>query len=175
MKIETSVVSNYETSKSKSSQESDIKFADELKNTENEQKNAKEEQALQTKTEEVKSEKNDSEIIKKESSTENDDSENSDKIDGALNDLNKVVDKLRQTDEKSLQGVNKNNIFADKKSIKDENGDKLIDNNLNVPDNKDKLPKMNLNTAFSGDGQPFSSFMNNQNSDSQFANTSTSA
>ena len=53
MKIETSVVSNYETSKSKSSQESDIKFADELKNTENEQKNAKEEQAVQTKTEEV--------------------------------------------------------------------------------------------------------------------------
>ena len=37
----------------------------------------------------------------------------------------------------------------------------MINNEFNIQDNKDLLPQMNPNMNFSGDGQPFSSFMNN--------------
>ena len=40
----------------------------------------------------------------------------------------------------------------------------MINNDFNIQENKDILPQMNLNMNFSGDGQPFSSFMNNENS-----------
>lgn len=40
-------------------------------------------------------------------------------------------------------------------------GEVLINNDFNIQDNKDLLPQMNPNMNFSGNGQPFSSFMNN--------------
>ena len=45
----------------------------------------------------------------------------------------------------------------------DENGGfGLINNDFNIQENKDLLPQMNPNMNFGGDGQPFSSFMNNE-------------
>ena len=44
-----------------------------------------------------------------------------------------------------------------------EKGDNLINNDFNMQDKKDVLPQMNPNMNFSGDGQPFSSFMGNEN------------
>lgn len=45
-----------------------------------------------------------------------------------------------------------------------EKGEALINNDFNIQDKKDILPQMNPNMNFSGDGQPFSSFMGNEDS-----------
>ena len=38
----------------------------------------------------------------------------------------------------------------------------MINKNFNIQENKEILPQMNPNMNFSGDGQPFSSFMNQE-------------
>ncbi len=54
-------------------------------------------------------------------------------------------------------------------------GENLINNDFNIPDKKDILPQMNPNMNFSGDGQPFSSFMGNENQDKTNVLVSTAA
>ena len=46
----------------------------------------------------------------------------------------------------------------------------MINNDFNISENKDKLPQMNPNMNFSGDGQPFSSFMNNSSDQNNNSN-----
>ena len=43
----------------------------------------------------------------------------------------------------------------------------MINNDFNIQENKDLLPQMNPNMNFGGDGQPFSSFMNNDSQTNQ--------
>ena len=86
-----------------------------------------------------------------------------------LNGLNDVV---KEINEKSLS---QNETILDQMEYKSENsvklpfndddntekGSDLINNDFNINENKDILPQMNAGMNFAGNGQPFSSFMNN--------------
>ena len=50
----------------------------------------------------------------------------------------------------------------------------MINNDFSI-DNKDKLPQMTPNMSFGGDGQPFSSFMNNSEQENGEKKLSSSA
>lgn len=86
-----------------------------------------------------------------ESSTDNEN------IDNAIDDLNTVVKELNQSEENTSDSVQKDKNFADNK-LKGEN---LINRDFNIQEQSDLLPQMNPNMNFAGNGQPFSSFMNN--------------
>ena len=64
---------------------------------------------------------------------------------------------LSQKEDIKVTELKRFNDFDDKNK---EEGENLINNDFSI-DSKDKLPQMNPNMNFSGDGQPFSSFMNN--------------
>ena len=78
-------------------------------------------------------------------------------FDNALNKLNFIVKELNQSEE--IQPLEVKDKF--KQTDNKEEGDALINNDFNIQENKDLLPQMNPNMNFGGDGQPFSSFMNN--------------
>ena len=110
--------------------------------------------------------KNDSESVKKTSESEtkkeeiSDDSENSehieDVIDGLEGAVQEMSDKLNATKDDNNDNCDVN--F----SIKNE-GNVLINNDINVQEQKDLMPQMNTGMNFNSDGQPFANFMNNQN------------
>ena len=161
--------------------ESSVKFADELKEssktkTEQEEKTepktkaeAEPEKVVQEGSEE-QTNKIDTEELKhtenfKENPLEND--KNKEKLDNALNGLNSIVKEFNQSEDK-LSGTLKNNEDLVDNSV-------MINKDFNIPENKDLMPQMNPNMNFSGDGQPFSSFMNNnssQNNNNSALNTS---
>ena len=76
-------------------------------------------------------------------------------VDNALKDLNTVVKKLTQSDEKIQKPLKSEFDKVDTK----EKGEILINNDLNITENKEILPQMSPNMNFSGDGQPFSDFV----------------
>lgn len=80
----------------------------------------------------------------------------------------KTVSKVNQEDDNSEDNVKDIKKNADKEN----KGADVINNDYNV-ENKDKLPQMLPNMNFGGDGQPFSSFMNNNgnNNDAQLMAT----
>lgn len=90
---------------------------------------------------------------------------------------NQSTEKIPENNNKSLQQTEENTENSLKNTkISDDNKDNkeniLINNDMNVNENKDKLPAMNMNMNFAGNGQPFSSFMANDkiNSEKQLAN-----
>ncbi len=141
MNVETKInqVQNNQTSKiSQNTSNSEIKFSDELKNLNQEKENSE--------INEVKDSsatKEDALPKKKESSQEKD-------MNNALKDLSNIVNKLNQSDDKENESLKKTDISTDNKT--------MINNDYNIQD-KEFLPQMNPNMNFSGDGQPFSSFM----------------
>ena len=56
---------------------------------------------------------------------------------------------------KSFENIKKDDVLADNKN--------MINNDFNIQDKKDIQPQVNINMGFNSDGQPFSSFMNNEN------------
>lgn len=107
-------------------------------------------------------------------------------IGSAINDLTSVLNKIKNPNEQVEQEEKPDNIklnlpneilpdlnqkddikTSELKPFKEfddndkEEGKILINNDFNI-DNKDKLPQMTPNMNFGGDGQPFSSFMNNE-------------
>ena len=84
-------------------------------------------------------------------------------FDNALNKLSFIVKELNQSEE--IQATEIKDKF--KSSDNKEEGDALINNDFNIQENKDLLPQMNPNMNFGGDGQPFSSFMNNAANEQQ--------
>lgn len=76
------------------------------------------------------------------------------KLSNAIEGLNTIVKEFNQTDENLNSTIEKNNLFTDNNN--------MINNDFNIQENKDLLPQMNPNMNFSGNGQPFSSFMNNE-------------
>ncbi len=148
MNIESSNINQTTSAKSstKSAQNSNssAKFSDELKEL------AKEEKVSKT-------EKTQKENVKEENSVKEDENGN---VDEAYEGLNSVVKELQQKDlnqseDKKDDSIKNNKFFTDNNT--------MINNDMNIQDNKDLLPQMNPNMNFSGDGQPFSSFMNNEN------------
>ena len=85
-------------------------------------------------------------------------------LDNALVGLNTIVKEinkktiLNQSEEKVPKPIKTKENFADE----EEKGNDLINNDINIQENKDIMPQMSSNMNFSGDGQPFSSFMNNE-------------
>ena len=181
------------TSQSRNSQNTSVKFSDELKELKKtEKEEVKEESAAEeitdnkelTKTEnvneseeadeeqtsEVKTEKDTEEEIKEEESLkdtstlpedENTESREED-LNKAFDGLNSIVQELNkkvdQTEDITSPPLKEEVLPSDNKPKEDNT---LINNDFNIQDNKDLLPQMNPNMNFSGDGQPFSSFMNN--------------
>ena len=76
-------------------------------------------------------------------------------IDEAIEDLNSTVKELNQSEDKSHDSVKDKVNSADKNNV--------INNDFNIQENKEIMPQMNPNMNFGSDGQPFSSFMNNEN------------
>ena len=80
----------------------------------------------------------------------------------AIEGLNQVVNQFNQTEDNSTGDIKTEDVFADKNNV--------INNDYNIQDNKDILPQMNPNMNFSGNGQPFSSFMNNDSEQNKNSN-----
>lgn len=183
MNIESSNINRTNQSKqqtqSSSAKNSSVKFADELnglkesKNKKSKEINKEEQITEEKDTKELKK-NNKNDMLTREEEEEDKNIENSeDKINESMNSLSDIVKELNQSEEKD-KDLLKNSAVIDDKTLK---GDNLINNDYNIQENKDLLPQMNQNMNFSGDGQPFSSFMgnneNNQNSKNLLNSTAT--
>lgn len=82
-----------------------------------------------------------------------------------------VPEEFNQTEEKPVFELK----LPPKQADNTEKGEILINNDFNIPEKKDVLPQMNPNMNFSGDGQPFSSFMENENQRKEDVLASTTA
>lgn len=139
------------SSATNSNQESSVKFADELKSD----KKAKQED-----------EKEEKDVAKSKTSDSNNKVEEKnpdEELDKAVDGLNSIVDELNQSEEKLSGYIKNDKDFADNNN--------MINNDMNIQDNKDLLPQMNPNMNFSGNGQPFSSFMNNDSESNNSGST----
>ena len=150
--INTSTNNTQTKSNSQTNTDTSVKFSDELKELEAEKEVKKETVEQDACTEKVQEketvEKNNiKEDVKQEFLKEKNEVEN------AIDELSGVVIKLNQLDDKSDEGIKKDSVLAD-------NND-MINNDFNV-ENKDLLPQMNPGMSFNSNGQPFSSFMNEE-------------
>ena len=122
--------------------DSSVNFSDELKDLEKEK--AQEEKESVEATEKAQKEEKTSEAKEKSEEKE---------VEGALLDLENTVEELNQLDEKDSEKIKKDSVLTDNKD--------MINNDFNV-ENKDMLPQMNPGMSFNSNGQPFSSFMNEE-------------
>lgn len=130
--------------------ESSVTFADEL----NDMKKQEELEAEELKTEEiVEVQKSENEKNIESDDEKNENSSNTN-LENVFNDLSNMVNEFNQTEDK-LSGLVKNDTDLT-------DNDSVINKDYSIQENKDLLPQMNPNMNFSGDGQPFSSFMNNE-------------
>ena len=75
-------------------------------------------------------------------------------LNSAIEDMNHILKEFNQSDDKTEILIKEKENLADKNT--------MINNDFNIQDNKELMPQMNPNMNFSGDGQPFSSFMNEE-------------
>jgi len=98
-------------------------------------------------------------------------------VNNAINSLANVLSKLNQPEddnkkpditaiEHKSKGLHLDENIFNNKEKDNKKGVDVINNDYNI-DNKDKLPQMMPNMNFGSDGQPFSSFMNNENARNQ--------
>ena len=153
MDIKINSTSNVQSTKTThNNSESSAKFSDEINSLkENSDKKTKETTKTKEETEKKTSQKE---------TTNNDKTEN---IDKALDEMKDVLEELNQTDEKHSNKLLNSKNNADN-LIK---GDGLINNDFSIKENQDLMAQMGSNMNFSGDGQPFSSFMGNNGNKEQ--------
>jgi hypothetical protein len=170
MNIDTSIINQTQQTQTKSQsataqtqQESSTNFADELNNlnkesveessateeTTAEQDNSATEENLNIENEQNIENENNGDAVSEEES-----------LNKSLEELNMVVQEFNRSDEKEDVSLKSNKKEDDNR----DEGDDVINNDFSIQDNKDILPQMGTNMNFSGDGQPFSSFMNDENS-----------
>lgn len=170
---------NKNNSVSNTNQESNVKFADELKSAENveqkeesenidpnknvEQKETTEEAEKDEKTTLSKKSEDISSSDEKKVEVKNPDEE----LDKAVVGLNSIVEEFNQSEDKLSGYIKKDIDLTDNTN--------MINNDMNIQDNKDILPQMNPNMNFSGNGQPFSSFMTNNSEDNKSETLGSSA
>ena len=150
-----------------SNNDSKVSFASELqdakKSKENETTETHQNKEQSKDTNVVKEEQNQKTEIVENSDVNNTACENVDEAFDGLKDVLDTINKLNQKDEIKEEFIKENKLFADKK---DENSDKdkiVLDNNINIPEQTDKINlQMSSNMEFNSDGQPFSDFMNEQ-------------
>ena len=78
--------------------------------------------------------------------------------------IQELKDVLNQSEEIVIKPIKKPIPVVDKK---EEEGEELINNDINIQESKDILPQMSTNMNFNSDGQPFSSFMGEENKESK--------
>lgn len=169
-------VNTSSTTSSKTQKESDVKFSDELNQI---SKSEKEENIIDSKTDESKKEENiiDSkkEDIKVDKKDVNENKEKDcefkeeDNLDDVIGGLEQTVEEFKKLNQKNDK-INislKDETFSDDKEKEDNN---LIDNNINIQEKKEQqLPQMNANMNFNSNGQPFAAFVQNNNENNQLA------
>ena len=148
MNIESSKINQTQQVKqnnsSLSQKESDIKFAEELKELEKQTKSSENEEVLKE------------EEVEKTVTVKEDDSKSDSELKDAIGKLNDVVQNFNQSDDIINSSIKEEEVFDDNKNV--------INKDFNIQENKDLLPQMNPSMNFGGNGQPFSSFMNNEQS-----------
>lgn len=169
-------VNTSSTTSSKTQKESDVKFSDELNQI---SKSEKEENIIDSKTDESKKEENiiDSkkEDIKVDKKDVNENKEKDcefkeeDNLDDVIGGLEQTVEEFKKLNQKNDK-INislKDETFSDDKEKEDNN---LIDNNINIQEKKEQqLPQMNANMNFNSNGQPFAAFVQNNNDNNQLS------
>lgn len=169
-------VNTSSTTSSKTQKESDVKFSDELNQI---SKSEKEENIIDSKTDESKKEENiiDSkkEDIKVDKKDVNENKEKDcefkeeDNLDDVIGGLEQTVEEFKKLNQKNdkINILLKDETFSDDKEKEDNN---LIDNNINIQEKKEQqLPQMNANMNFNSNGQPFAAFVQNNNENNQLA------
>ena len=154
--INSTALQNPQTSSARQdTNESEVKFADELNNLKNDDKGKTEENPK------ASTEKSSDEKVLAENEEEVGSIDTVNNMSDAIDDLENTVLKLNQSDDKTYSFIKDNENNADN----NREGVNLINNDFNI--DKDKLPQMLPNMNFGGDGQPFSSFMNNSANEQQ--------
>ena len=155
-------VNTSSTTSSKTQQESDVKFSDELNKMSKSEKDSK---ADESEKEDTKVDKKD---VKEDKEKESDvkTEGNIDDVIGGLEQTVEELNKLNQKNDKT-NSLLKDNTFSDDKEKEDNN---LIDNNINIQEKKEQqLPQMNANMNFNSNGQPFAAFVQNNNENNQLS------
>ena len=146
------------SSKTSSKKESDVKFSDELKNLKSTEKQEKKTKNDDEKTQEKSAVKKNQEG----NSVKNAKEDNPDSAINGLNDTIDEINKLNQKDENLRENI-KNAKYNDDKQNKYEVFG-LIDNNMNLQEQLDKFNvQTGANMNFNSDGQPFSAFVEQDN------------
>lgn len=137
-----------------------VKFSDELNDLKKTEKE-KSKELKKTEDKEKSAEKKNEKVLE---DCEKDEKQKSSdkKIDESMNELSDIVKELNQSEEKNENSLKKTSLSDDNTP----KGEELINKDYNIQENKDLLAQMNPNMNFSGDGQPFSSFMGNGESNS---------
>ena len=183
-------VNTSSTTSSKTQKESDVKFSDELNQI---SKSEKEENIIDSKTDESKKEENIIDFKTDESKKEEniidskkedikvdkkDVNENKEKdcefkeednLDDVIGGLEQTVEEFKKLNQKNdkINILLKDETFSDDKEKEDNN---LIDNNINIQEKKEQqLPQMNANMNFNSNGQPFAAFVQNNNENNQLS------
>ena len=146
---------------STTSKQTDVKFADELKNVNNKQKETasvkKEESTKDKNVEKEENKKSDSSKESNKTKEEKEDKNVNDAIEG-LSDTLKEMGKLNHSEETTEEQL---------KSLKlnDDNNEEnyMIDNDMNIREREMLSSQMNASMSFNSNGQPFSDFMNQDN------------
>ena len=151
MNIETSSINRTQkvelTPSAINKNNSSVNFAEELKDYKKEKETPKEVEAKDSPKEKEAQKEVEPEESKESKATEEKE------LKEAIEDMNSIVKEFNQTDENSEDAVKNDANLSDKNNV--------INKDFNIQDKQDLLPQMNPNMNFSGDGQPFSSFMNN--------------
>ncbi|MBQ7764461.1 hypothetical protein IJ384_03715 [bacterium] len=147
---------NIQNNKQNTNQDSSIKFSDELKELAKQEK--------QNPTNETKN--NPQKEVQEYQKNQKDSNQNiqfgnlnnkENELNKAINGLNTIVKEFNQSEDKFTDSI--------KNNLENTDNNNMINNDYNIQDNKEILPQMNPNMNFSGDGQPFSSFMNDNTND----------
>ena len=155
-------VNTSSTTSSKTQKESDVKFSDELNKMSKSEKDSK---ADESKKEDTKVDKKDVDE-NKEKDCEVKEEDNLNDVIGGLEQTVEELNKLNQKNDKINISL-KNETFSDDKEKEDNN---LIDNNINIQEKKEQqLPQMNANMNFNSNGQPFATFVQNNNDNNQLS------
>ena len=144
-------------------QESECSFKDELKEI-------SENNSEKNKVAETKDEKKDIKSEEKVEIEKNINTYNENRKDSPDCEFSKIADNMNTMFQEMNQKTLNQSEYNSESLIKlpstnddnNEKGSELINNDFNIQDNKEILPQMSPNMNFSGDGQPFSSFMNNE-------------
>ena len=158
-------VNTSSTTSSKTQKESDVKFSDELNQI---SKSEKEENIIDSKTDEPKKEdvKVEQKGVNEEKKSEIKKEDDIENVIGGLQQTVQELNKLNQKNDKINISL-KDETFSDDKEKEDNN---LIDNNINIQEKKEQqLPQMNANMNFNSNGQPFATFVQNNNDNNQLS------